>query len=101
MNLFSQTWLVPFIYVAVMLALYLFAPRARRATVQQRMRTDPNFYLVANISLIPLAIWATLDPRQRWIDYLSWALLLVLVIVSIQRALQAPVSTEAEEPPPL
>lgn len=101
MAIFSQTWLTPFIYLAILLGVYLFAPQERRADVQHRMRTDPNFYMICDIVLMPLAIWATLDWRHHWIDYFCWVLMVVLLVISIPRALKPPAPVEPEEPPPL
>jgi hypothetical protein len=101
MSFLSQTWLVPFIYLAVVLGVYLFAPEANRAKTQQRMRADINFFLICDILLIPLAIGATLDWRHRYIDYIAWILLIGLLVISIRRALSEPPPVEPDEPPPL
>jgi hypothetical protein len=101
MAIFSQTWLVPFIYLAVVLGLYLFGPQERRSELQLRVRGDLNFYLLCDIILVPLAIWATLDWRHRWIDYFTWAVMLVLLVISVRRMFAVPEPTEPDEPPPL
>ena len=101
MAIFSQTWLVPFFYLAIMLGIYLFAPQDKRADVQKRMRTEPNLYLICDIVLVFLAIPATLDWRHRWIDYLTWLTLVITLLISVPSALKDSTPAEPDEPPPL
>lgn len=96
-----QTWLVPFVYVAVILAVYLFAPGSRRALVQKKMRTEPNLYLISGIVLVVFANVATLTRGIIWIDYFTWVLMVVLLAVSIMYALKPrpePVHQDEDNP---
>lgn len=100
-----HTWLVPFIYIAAIMAIYLFAPSSRRTGIQRKIRAYPNFYLISDIVLIAISIPATLLYRQVWLDYVAWGLLIVLLGLSIMRIFKAddPVApaTPAEEEPQL
>ncbi len=84
-----QTWLVPFIYLAVVVGFYLLAPGERRLLIQKHVKKEPNFYMLCDIILIALSIPATLAYRQRWLDYLAWGLLVVFLVLSAARLWKA------------
>lgn len=88
-----RTWVVPFIFIAFWMAVFLFAPDSRRATVQARIKKLLNNLLVVEIILIILSIMDTVFFRQHWIGWLSW-LTLALSIAVIGYQVFAP------EPPP-
>jgi len=91
--MWQQTWLVPFIYLAIVMAVYLFAPTGRRPQVQAHLRRDPNFYMILDIILVAVAIPATLLWRQHFLDYAAWGLLVVFAVISIPRILAAKLPT--------
>jgi hypothetical protein len=80
-----NTWVIPFIFLAVVLAIYLFAPAERRAALQQRIRDDINFHLIADLVLVLLAIASTLLDRQPWLRAVAWLVLIVAIAAGVRR----------------
>ncbi len=89
-----QTWIVPFIYLAVMLGIYLFGPRDRRATIQEAARGDLNYYILCDLALVALSIVATLTYRPVWLDYVAWGALAVLGGLSARKIWQGKPDSE-------
>ena len=81
-----QSWIIPFIYIAVILGVYLLSPENNRAMIQKRIRRDLDFYIVADLILIVLAISSTLAYRQHWLQWISIAALIVAAYVSLRKA---------------
>lgn len=51
-------WLAPFIYLGVLVSLYLYAPREKRADIQKRMKTHINLLLGLALVIVILAVTA-------------------------------------------
>jgi hypothetical protein len=88
-----RTWIVPFIFVAFWMGVYLFAPEERRGAIQSRMKLMINNLLGTELLLIVLSIMDTVFFRQNWIGWLSWITLAVSIVVLGKQVL-------ASEPPP-
>jgi hypothetical protein len=80
-----NTWVIPFILLAVVLAIYLFAPAERRAAVQQRIRDDINFHIIADLILVLLAIVSTLFSRHPWLRGVAWVALVTAIAACVAR----------------
>jgi cobalamin synthase len=88
-----HTWLAPFMLLAVLLAIYLYAPAARREALQKRIREDINFHLIADLILVVFAVSSTLLYRQGWLRYATWVALAMAVVACTRRVF-------AQPPPP-
>ncbi len=91
-----KTLVVPFIYVALVLGIFLFGPQERRTQIQAAARRELNFYIICDLVLVALTIAATLTYRQIWIDYAAWGALVILGGVSARKLWRG--STAAESP---
>lgn len=71
-----QTWVVPFIFLSLLLGVYLFTPEEYSAPVRERLlKHHLNLFLICELVLVVLSIAATLTVRRMWIDYLAWTAL--------------------------
>ena len=82
-----QSWVVPFIYLAVILGFCLFSPEHRRSEIRSRLLREPNHYLVTELILILAAIVSTIFSRQHWMTGLAWLLLVCATVLSIRKIL--------------
>lgn len=89
----TKTWLVPFIYLGVLLALYLFVPESRKADIQKRMRDNLNLLIILDLVLVMMGIAAFIAWRTMWIKYATWIALPVMLAIAFHRAV-------TPEPPP-
>jgi len=90
-----KIFLAPFVYLVGMFVVYLFAPSARRADIQAAMRLSAPFYMICDIVIVMFTIPAQLLWRHPGLNYLAWTVCLVLLIVSVVKALKA---TPPEDP---
>jgi hypothetical protein len=90
----QQTWVIPFLFLSVMLGLYLFFPEQHRARVQAAIRRELNYLLIAELILIALAIPSTLWSRAIWLRLIVWLVFLVVTGVCVRRVLAPPPSEE-------
>ena len=97
----SQTWVIPFVFLAVMLAVWLFAPEARRDEIHERIMRDINYYLICELVLIlagmiALIYFRNLHARQT-VRGLAWLALVVVSCMACRRALSRPPSAARNE----
>jgi membrane protein YqaA with SNARE-associated domain len=89
-----MTWLIPYIFVATIAALYAFTPEKSRAEIRGRIRRQINFHLIAGIGLIGIAVLGSVFSRIAAMGWLAWACLVVVLVVCAARVLRG------ESPPP-
>lgn len=93
-----RVYIAPFVYLAVMLGIFLFAPEERRSETQQRIRRDINFYLTMELVIVGLAMIGLSLYRSRWLLWFgwpAWIIALALIGISVSRVFR----TEEPEPP--
>jgi len=93
-----RVYIAPFVYLAVMLGIFLFAPEERRSETQQRIRRDINFYLASELAIVLMAMVALWLYRSRWVYWFgwpAWVVTLILIGISVARVFR----TEEPEPP--
>src|SRR5436190_325702 len=82
-----QSWIVPFVYAALVLGLYLLFPEQKRPMIQKRIRHEINYYIIADLILIALAIVSTLAYRQHWLKWLTWGALVIATYLAVRKTL--------------
>jgi hypothetical protein len=85
-----QTWVVPFIFLALLLGIYLLTPPEHAPRIRAKILGELNFFLALELVLIVLAIAASVTFRRVWIDWLAWLALAAAVGVSLKRLFGAP-----------
>lgn len=90
----QQTWVIPFLFLTVILGLYLFAPEQRRGQVQTSIRRQINYLLTAELILIALAIPSTIWSRVLVLRFLAWLAFLAVTAVCVRKILAPPPSDE-------
>lgn len=81
-----QTWIIPFIYAAIILGIYLLSPETQRPALQRRIRRDINFYMITDIVLVAFSIISTLAYTQHWLKWITWGAFVVTMYISIRKA---------------
>jgi hypothetical protein len=94
----QQTWVIPFLFLSVMLGLYLFFPEQHRTRVQATIRRELNFLLIAELILITLAIPSTMWSRAFWLRLIAWLVFLVVIAVCVRRVLAPPPLEDEDRP---
>jgi len=88
--------LIPLIFGAVLLALWLLAPGDKRDQVRRRMSRDRDFYLSLALVPVGLVIIAYVLSPWIWPERLAWVSLPVIVGVALRWLLGADVPEVAE-----
>jgi hypothetical protein len=93
-------YLAPFVYVAALAGIYLYAPENRREIARKNLTSRPNFYLICGLALSILAIIADRLAFQRsvWLAILVWVGTIALIWLSARRALESKPDTPSEDP---
>src|SRR5262245_21727212 len=92
-------YLAPFLYIASMLAVYLYAPEERRVVAQKNIRTEPNFYLICGVILTFLSIFGYRSAYYGswWLAALTWLVAIIMIVVSARKALEPPPADDKDE----
>lgn len=80
-------WFAPFVVLAVVAFLYLYAARGRRAGTRRTMKNDINFYLVVILATAIVSTIAGLRLEKDWLDVAAWLIAAVAVGASVWRFL--------------
>jgi hypothetical protein len=96
-----RTWIVPFIFLALLLAAYLFSPEQRRRELQEHIRREVNALLIMELALIVLTLLPLLFFRQRWLRYIDWIALLACGYIAYRRIMSPDEPPADTSEPPL
>lgn len=84
-----QTWVVPFIYLCLVLWMAMLTQESTRTSAKQKLLGTPNYYLTTGLILIVLSILAT-AVSGLWIDVIAWLGLVIAGYLTYHKLLPLP-----------
>lgn len=89
-----HTWVIPLIFLAAMMGVYLFTPEESRNRIRDRMKVLINELLIAELILIFPSLLAYVFWRQHWMRYVPWLLLIAAIVYCVRKIFE-----KSDEPP--
>ncbi|AXA35092.1 MAG: hypothetical protein D6691_07875 [Candidatus Hydrogenedentota bacterium] len=77
-----MTWAIPWVYVALMIAVYVFAGQRGASDIQNHIRSELQRYLIVAVFLVLVGLAPVIFWRWRWLTWASWFIFAVAVLQS-------------------